>query len=186
LNILNTLFLNNFSENNRWNCPPDRPWLCAPSIFPTFAPTPAPTFAATTVEAGGLFSNGKYTQDAEIGLALGVALAVCFSFLALIIMAIKYDMHKLLAVKILQSDGQGFSPKMHEHGTAIDVSSRESVYGTPPVQYQYQPQQQPQVQMSSFNQQLYEQQQMQQQQPQRGQMEGGYAPGSYSPQSRGR
>ena len=65
------------------------------------------------------------SQDAEIGLALGVALLFCGACVALLIVGYRYDMHKILAMKVLRSESQGFSPRMHEHGTAIDVSSRQ-------------------------------------------------------------
>ena len=60
----------------------------------------------------------------EIGLALGVALSVCGIFLALFLIAYRNDMHKILAMKVLRSESQGFNPRMHEQGTAIDISNR--------------------------------------------------------------
>ena len=65
------------------------------------------------------------TQDAEIGLAFGVALAVCGAFVALFVVAYRHDLHKILAMKVLRSDSPSFNPRMHEHGTAIDISSRQ-------------------------------------------------------------
>jgi hypothetical protein len=63
-------------------------------------------------------------QDAEIGLALGVAIAICGALLAVFIVAYRYDMHKILAMKVLRSESPGFNPRMHEQGTGIDISNR--------------------------------------------------------------
>lgn len=106
-----------------WDCPPDRPWKCAPTLSPTDAPTAAPTVGATVAAATSWFTSGNLVRDAELGVLLGVVFIVCISFFAVVALIIKFDAHKYLAIRILQKDDK-YAQEINHFGTAIDVSMR--------------------------------------------------------------
>lgn len=106
-----------------WDCPPDRPWKCAPTLSPTDAPTAAPTAGATVAAATSWFTSGNLVRDTEVGVLLGIVFIVCASFVAVVALIIKFDAHKYLAFRILQKDDK-YAQEINNFGTAIDVSMR--------------------------------------------------------------
>lgn len=56
-------------EKDRFDCPPERPWLCAPTAAPTrpptMPPTAVPTVAATTT---GIFGSGVFGSSNTVSL----------------------------------------------------------------------------------------------------------------------
>lgn len=149
-------------DEGNHNCPPDRP--CNPTLAPTVFPTPPPSpieanpswkppTASPTVSPPtaptGLFSNANYQQDAEIGLALGVALVVVggvFGLFYAISRAFRGDRDKDTGIGMTHfgtkrsmfdssahsSDGGAAVDSYNNRvpfGTAIDVSMRDSQRG---------------------------------------------------------
>jgi len=142
-------------DEDHHDCPPDRP--CNPTLAPTRMPTPppspleanpawkppttAPTPAAPT---SSLFSNANYQQDAEIGLALGVALVVAggvFGLFYVVVRAFRgnkddggvamthFGRRSMFDTSAHSNDAVDSYNNRVPFGTAIDVSMRDSQRG---------------------------------------------------------